>query len=56
MASFFKNCGKNFHQFCQPTSGGWMQQRKTGAVRFVAFAGLEPADPDRPFLAANLCH
>src|SRR5512146_2015142 len=31
-----------------------MPERKTGAFRFIALAGLEPADPDRPFLAADL--
>jgi len=28
-----------------------MPERKTGAFRFIVFAGLEPADPDRPSLA-----
>ena len=30
-----------------------MPERKTGAVRFIAFAGLEPADPDPTVLAAT---
>jgi len=30
-----------------------MPERKTGAFRFIAFAGLEPADPDPTVLAAT---